>query len=120
MCSHINEALHAKPGQAGQSALERRLYIVWAKSALSVIESGNTAWRKKWGGFLRGQGVSACEYGASKTDHPYTVYIKVALNHSKCYVGSTKNGIITREGDRRRSFLNENRDRRTEPAFEWW
>ena len=62
-------------------------------------------------------GLKSCSYDISRFEADNVLYIKLALDQTKSYVGSTIQGMLVRVADRRRSFASDVRDRRTEPAL---
>ena len=119
-CPLINEALHHHAGRKGLSKIERVLYWVWAKSTIFVFQRSKQLWKRKWGNFLKQNGVEANSYSLQRFDRKFTMYLKLSINHTKSYVGSTKVGMLKREANRRRHFAARAREKKSEPAFQWW
>ena len=70
--------------------------------------------------FFKIHGVFATNYSMYRLQDKDVVYIKLSLNHTKSYVGSTKVGMIQREANRRRKYAARKTLKGTEPAFLWW
>ena len=120
LCALLNEAMHTTPGQAGQQKLERALYWVWAQSMLHLFELAQSPWRTKWRQFFDELALNSRSYSLARMDVPFVTYIKLHVDQTKSYVGSTKESIVGREASRRRAFVCKDSTRRVEPAFQWW
>ena len=105
----IYESLGILPSIAGISILERRLFHIWGRAILGVFEKSQTTWRSKWAGFLKLHGITSANYEIHHLDHKHQAYIKLSVNHTKAYIGSTTTGLCVREGNRKKEVQRGNK-----------
>ena len=65
-------------------------------------------------------GLNSQSYSLERMDVEHVTYIKLHIDQTKSYVGSTKETMVGREASRRRAFNCQDPTRRVEPVFLWW
>ena len=95
--------------------------MLWTsgKFAAYLLQTHGTTWSAKWAGFLAHHGICCETYEWTDLEWPYVVYMKVAIDLKKVYIGSTKCSLPGREATRRRT-LRQRGPNRAEPAVVWW